>query len=95
MTKPYDVIEQCERFSTVMLVGRTFDFPEGFVEVLTDAGVNVLGPADTARHALLIAAQTPADLALIHPKLAGQRDGFELARSLEETWGVRSVMISA
>ena len=95
MTKAYDLIEQYGRFSTVMVVRRSFDLPDRLVEVLTDAGVNVLGPVDTASRALAIAAQTPADIALIHPDLAGQRDGFELARRLEDTWGVRAVMLPA
>ena len=79
----------------MIVVGRAADFPERIVELLSEAGVNVLGPVDNASRALAIAAQTPADYAFIHPKLAGKRDGFELARRLTDTWGVRAVMLPA
>jgi len=95
MKKPNDLIEQCAHLSTVMIVGRSIDLPDGIVEVLTDAGLNVLGPVDSAARALVIAAQTAADLALIHPDLSGDCDGFGLARDLENTWGVPSVIIPA
>lgn len=95
MNMPNDLIGQCEQFSTVMVVGRLKDLPDRIVELLADAGLNVLGPVDSAARALAIVAQTAADIALIHPELSGQRDGFELARDLEHTWGVPSVIIPA
>jgi hypothetical protein len=95
MNMPSDLIDQCEQFSTVMVVGRLKDLPDRIVELLADAGLNVLGPVDSAARALAIVAQTAADIALIHPELSGQRDGFELARDLEHTWGVPSVIIPA
>lgn len=87
------LLEQFDQFATVMVVRKSPSVPDRIVEVLTDAGVNVLGPVDTASRALAIVAQTPMDLALVEPELAGRRDGFELARNLEETWGVRAVML--
>ncbi len=87
--------EQCDRFATVMVVRRSDDVPDPLVERLTDAGLNVLGPVDTAARALTLVAQTHADLAFVAPELAGRRDGFELARTLEDTWGVPVVMLAA
>lgn len=40
-------------------------------------------------------AQTPVDLAVVTPDLAGRRDGQELARELADTWGVQAVIVPA
>ena len=90
-----DLIEQYGRFATVMLVGRNGDIPHETVALLTDSGINVLGPVDTASKALTIVGQTRTDLALVAPQLAGDRTGNDLARHLSETWGVPSVMLQA
>lgn len=93
MEKTLDLIEQCDRFTTVLVVRKSPEIPDPLVEILTDAGLNVLGPVDTARAALAITAQAGADLALVAPELAGRRNGEELARCLEDTWGVPAVLL--
>lgn len=93
MERTLDLIEQCDRFTTVLVVRKSPEVPDPLVEVLTDAGLNVLGPVDTARAALVIAAQAAPDLALVAPELSGRRDGAELARCLQDTWGVPAVIL--
>jgi DNA-binding NarL/FixJ family response regulator len=88
-----DLKEQFDRFTTVLVVRKSNDFPDPIVENLSERGINVLGPVDTAARALALVAQTPADIALVSPSLAGRRDGAELARCLHDTWGVPSVML--
>ena len=66
---------------------------ERIVGLLSDAGFSVVGPVDTARMALALAAQTPFSLAVVGSKLAGRRDGATLAKELMTTWGVRSIMV--
>lgn len=78
---------------TVFVARRSPECPDAVVELLSDAGVNVLGPVTTAKEALLLAAQSPIDLALVEPELAGVRDGRELARRLEDTWGIRAILM--
>ena len=90
-----EILEQCDRFSTVLIARNPPVEVDGIVELLINAGINVVGPADRAAHALAIAAQTPVDLALVTPELAGERDGAELARRLDDTWGVRTIVVPA
>ncbi|WP_309091861.1 hypothetical protein [Phenylobacterium sp.] len=90
-----EIIEQYGRFSTILVAQNTPAITADLVKILVEAGINVIGPVDRAAHALAMAAQTPVDLALVTPKLAGCRDGEELARVLADTWGVRSVIVSA
>jgi hypothetical protein len=90
-----DLIEQCRRVSTVLIVKKATTSPDPLVEILVESGVNVLGPVDTAAKALTIIAQTPADLAVVEPELAGRRHGPELARALREVWGVPAVVVGA
>jgi hypothetical protein len=45
--------------------------------------------------ALALAAQTPADLALVDRRLAGRRDGETFAQELYATWGARSLLVDA
>ncbi|MFN3584659.1 hypothetical protein [Phenylobacterium sp.] len=91
----HDIVEQCRRVSTVLVVKKATMSPDPFVEILVESGVNVLGPVDTAAKALTIIAQSPADLAVVEPELAGRRHGPELARALQEVWGVPAVVVGA
>jgi DNA-binding response OmpR family regulator len=88
-----EIIEKYGDIRTILVAGASTEYPEDLVLRLTDAGKTVIGPVETARMALALAAQTPADLAIVTPKLAGRRDGAELARRLEETWGVPTVVL--
>lgn len=90
-----EILEQYGRFSTVLIARNPPAAIDGIVEILIDAGINVIGPVDRAAHALAIVAQTRVDLALVTPELAGERDGAELARRLNDTWGVRAVVLPA
>ncbi|WP_041373408.1 hypothetical protein [Phenylobacterium zucineum] len=89
-----ELLEQCDQFSTVLIARKSPESTDSLVQLLVDAGVNVLGPVDTAARALAIVAQTPADFAVVTPELAGKRNGAELARRLEDTWGVPSVVVA-
>jgi hypothetical protein len=62
------------------------------VQALSEAGFEVVGPAPSAAVALTLAAQAPADVALIHVEIAGPREGQSLAHALLKTWGVPSVL---
>jgi hypothetical protein len=66
---------------------------EKIVGILSDFGFSVVGPVDSARMALALAAQTPLTLAVVGSQLSGRRDGPTLARELLDTWGVRSVLL--
>ncbi len=65
------------------------------LQALSEAGFEVVGPASSAAVAMTLAAQTPADVALIHVEVAGPRDGQSLAHALRDTWGVPSVLFDA
>ena len=95
MNKLDDLLETLDEFSTVMIACRSPLYRTDLSEKLAGAGINILGPVDTATYALTIAAQTPADVAIVEAELAGRRNGAELAQALERTWGVRSVLIEA
>lgn len=90
-----DILEQFDRFSTVLIASKNPRDSSGIIELLVDAGINVIGPVDRAKHALTLAAHSRIDLALVTDDLAGERNGEELARTLAETWGVRSVVVPA
>lgn len=66
---------------------------ETILGLLRDRGHNPVFIADRASVALAMAAQIPADVAVVDPELLGVRDGRELADLLRETWGVPSLLI--
>jgi len=78
---------------TVVVACSTPSSSEKIVGILSDFGFSVVGPVDSARMALALAAQTPLTLAVVGSKLTGRRDGPTLARELMKTWGVRSVLV--
>jgi hypothetical protein len=88
-----ELIEQYGDIRTILVAGAPNEYPTNLIQHLTDSGRTVIGPADTAKLALALAAQSSADLALVAPKLAGQRDGAELARRLQDIWGVPSIVL--
>jgi DNA-binding NarL/FixJ family response regulator len=65
------------------------------VLALSEAGFEVVGPAPDAAMALTLAAQSHADVALIHVEVAGPREGHSLAKALLHDWGVPSVLFDA
>lgn len=80
---------------TVVVACAAAESSEKIVGILSDFGFSVVGPVDSARMALALAAQTPLTLAVVGSKLTGRRDGPTLARELMKTWGVRSVMVES
>ncbi|WP_374576225.1 hypothetical protein [Phenylobacterium sp.] len=80
---------------TVVVACAAPESSEKIVGILSDFGFSVVGPVDSARMALALAAQTPLTLAVVGSKLTGRRDGPALARELMNTWGVPSVLVDA
>lgn len=60
---------------------------------LYDAQIRVVGPLQTAKMALAITAQTGATVALLAGEPTGERKTSQLASTLLETWGVRSMLL--
>ncbi|MCK5910866.1 MAG: hypothetical protein KAG62_13045 [Caulobacter sp.] len=60
---------------------------------LYEAQVGVIGPFQTAGMALAASAQTHATLAVLAGEPTGQRKTPQLAKTLLETWGVRSMLL--
>ena len=58
---------------------------------LAQAGHDILGPVPSAVEALALAAKRPPDLALVNIELQHGDSGVQLARTLHERWGVRSI----
>lgn len=79
--------------ANVIVVSACGDTSDELLELISNTNLNVVGAATRAATALVLAAQTPADLAIVHHRLAGRRDGAELARQLEANWGVTTLLI--
>jgi DNA-binding NarL/FixJ family response regulator len=62
---------------------------------LLDSGIDVVGKAVTAEDAIRLASTEKPDLAIMHIRLAGRRDGVETAIELFATYGIRSIFASA
>lgn len=75
---------------TVLLAHGDAGVLERVTPALSDLGYDVVGVARTAGEALALAQRPGVTFALVGEDLAGPRDGAELRRALEETWGVRS-----
>ena len=93
-----ELIERAEiRYpcSNVILVSGCERTSDQLLNLIYERNLNVVGTATRAATALALAAQVPADLAIVHDRLAGRRDGAELARLLKEIWGVPSLLIDA
>jgi len=78
----------------LLLVEDDPDLAAAVVEALSDAGHSVVGVAAAANQAGSIAALHAIDIAIIDVELEGGSDGVELARSLYERWGLRSLFVS-
>jgi DNA-binding NarL/FixJ family response regulator len=91
-----EIIERAEiRYpcSNVILVSSCERTSDQLLDLISDRDLNVVGTSTRAATALALAAQVSADLAIVHHRLAGRRDSAELARRLEEIWGVPSLLI--
>lgn len=91
-----ELIERAETeypSANVILVSACGETSEELLELISTRDLNIVGTATRAATALALAAQAPADLAIVHHRLAGRRDGEELARQLEANWGVPTLLI--
>lgn len=79
---------------TVLLVCGCETHARNILQRLYEAGIGVIGPAPTAGHAMALAAQTAATVALVATAPSGRRNASEFARDLMATWGIRSWVLS-
>jgi len=77
----------------VMVVGVDGDEPRNMAASLSDLGHHVIGPLPTASLALAHVARTPITSAVIFRRLAGRRDGTQLAQRLSESWGIPTLIV--
>lgn len=62
---------------------------------LREAGMEVLGPVPTAEEALALAKAEHPLLAVMDIRLAGEKDGIDVAIELYRTLGIRCIFASA
>lgn len=67
----------------------------GLVATLEAAGFRVIGEAATRRAALMIAEQTPPEVAVLDINLYGIWDGFVIARDLVSRYGTKIVFMTS
>jgi hypothetical protein len=79
-------------FSNVLLVCSQGHALSDVLERFLDRRINIIGPVATASSALLLAAQTRLDLAVIEPQLASGGSGPALAKRLLDDWGVATLI---
>jgi two-component system, response regulator PdtaR len=63
--------------------------------ILTDAEYDVVGIAADEPRALLLAEREQPDLVLMDIRLARGGNGLDVAASIIERWGIRSIFVSA
>lgn len=79
----------------VLLVEDDF-LVSGEVEyLLAQAGFIVIGPAATAEEALRLAGDAKPDLVVMDVRLAGPRDGIDVAIEIYRKFGIRSLFATA
>lgn len=79
----------------VMIVEDEFIISMELEHMLSDAGFEVVGIADDAAGAVLMAQEHRPDFVTMDVSLAGDRDGVSAAIEIFERFGVRSVFVSA
>jgi two-component system, response regulator PdtaR len=67
----------------------------GLTELLHETGHEVVGVAATVSDALVVAANTKPDVAVVDVRLGGRQDGIEGAQLLQEQFGVPVVFLTA
>jgi len=67
----------------------------GLTEVLNQTGHEVVGVAATVSDALVVAANTKPDVAVVDVRLGGRQGGIEAAQLLQEQFGVPVVFLTA
>lgn len=63
------------------------------LSALDAAQIKVIGPFSTAGLALAVTAHTGPTVALLASQTTGRRSAEELARTLKDNWGVRSMLL--
>lgn len=79
---------------TILVAEDDADAAAALVETLTEAGHRVVGPFQEAETAIVSAGLHALDLALLDINLAGEQTGVDLARRLQQSWGVPTVLLS-
>lgn len=80
---------------TILVVCRDEDYSVNLIGSLQDIGANVVGPVSDGDLAMILAAQTSPNLAILADAPTCDRDAEGLARELHETWGVRSLVLDS
>lgn len=86
-------LERIRPYANILVACRSGGEDNSLSDIIQDSEANLIGPVDRASMALLLAAQTPIDLAIIETELAGVRSGFVLAERLQQDWGVPSLIM--
>ena len=63
------------------------------IAALDEAHLNVIGPFTTAGLALAVTAHTGPTVALLASQTTGRRSAEQLAQTLKDNWGVRSMLL--
>ncbi|HWU15884.1 MAG TPA: hypothetical protein VN157_17950, partial [Caulobacter sp.] len=63
------------------------------IAALDEARLNVIGPFTTAGLALAVTAHTGPTVALLASQTTGRRSAKQLAQTLKDNWGVRSMLL--
>jgi hypothetical protein len=80
---------------TILVICRDADYSTVLIGSLQDIGANVVGPVSDGDVAMVLAAQTSPNLAILADEPTCDRDAEGLARELHETWGVRSLVLES
>lgn len=78
---------------TILLICDDESRATRLIAALDDARVNVVGPFTTAGLALAVTAQTGPTVALLASQTTGRRSAEQLAQTLKDNWGVRSMLL--
>lgn len=88
-------IGRAEQVGGILIVEDDFLIAMQAENALADAGFHVVGVATTAEEALVLAAEHLPAIALMDIRLAGRRDGVEVAGELFRAFGIRCVFATA
>ena len=77
----------------VLIAHPNDDYVSRVLAKCRERGIQVVGPAGTARMALALAALAPVSFALVARSLPDERNGDALAEALNGRWGVAASVI--
>lgn len=90
----HPILKEC-RGQTVLVVEDNYFVASEFEAALTDAGIEVVGMAPSAKDAIAIARTKRPTLAIMDVRLQGQRDGIDVALEMLRTAGTRCLFVTA